>query len=200
MTSEPSHRSQRLRPVPSAPPGRRRVGEDTITAAIAGDLAAFEALVRTHDDSLRVLAYRLLGERANDALQDAYLRAFRAIQRFDYRGDAESAVRIWLHRIVYRVCMDHVRQGGRLADLVGESQLMAASPATEEAAIASVVVRRALSELGPDSRTVLVLVEILGLDYREAGEIIGISTGTVASRLHTARNQMRSALRDYKEM
>jgi RNA polymerase sigma-70 factor (ECF subfamily) len=176
------------------------LSEESITAAISGDVAAFEAVVRAYDDSLRILAYRLVGDSASDALQDAYVRAYAAIQRFDYRGDGGSALRTWLHRIVYRVCMDYLRQDSRHAELIGRSEpANVATAATDDIAISSVAVAHALSGLGADSRTVLVLVEILGLDYREAAEVIGISPGTLASRLHAARKRLRWELRDYKE-
>src|SRR5919198_1654790 len=68
----------------------------------------FAALVAEHDRDLRRLAFRVLGDRhaMDDALQDAYVKAFRSLPRF--RG--ESSPRTWLYRIVYNACVDHVRR------------------------------------------------------------------------------------------
>ena len=79
-----------------------------LAAARRGDPQAFTEVLMHHDRQLRLLAFRLLGDQhqMEDALQDAAIRAFRALPRFDGR----SALGTWLHRIVYTTCVDHLRR------------------------------------------------------------------------------------------
>ena len=76
-----------------------------------GDGAAFGALVRIFDPQLRGLAFSLLGSRElmDDVLQDAYVRAFRGLARFEARAQVST----WLHRIVYNACLDELRRARR---------------------------------------------------------------------------------------
>src|SRR6266850_352519 len=84
---------------------------DLLRRAKAGDERAFTEIVRHYDHRLRALAYRLLGDRTamDDALQDAYVKAFRALPGF--REDA--ALGTWLYQITYRACVDLQRREGR---------------------------------------------------------------------------------------
>src|ERR671929_384113 len=89
---------------------RRAADEDelVLARARAGDAEAFATLVERHDRPLRALAFRLLGDRdaMDDALQEAYVKAFRSLPRFDGR----SSVRTWLYRVVYNACVDELRR------------------------------------------------------------------------------------------
>lgn len=156
-------------------------------------------LVRHYDPGLRALAFRLLGsrERMDDALQEAYVRAYRALPRF--RGDAKLAT--WLYRIVYNACLDELeraRRGGLVLvpDLPDE-----ADPAPEpgEAAARRDELARALAGLPPEQRAAVLLVDAQGFTYRAAGRILGVPEGTVASRLSQARAVLRAALEDEEE-
>ncbi|HYH51457.1 MAG TPA: sigma-70 family RNA polymerase sigma factor, partial [Acidimicrobiia bacterium] len=96
------------------PTSARRGGEvapAVLTRAKAGDPQAFTEVVRHYDHRLRALAYRLLGDRAamDDALQEAYVKAFRALP--DFREDAGLGT--WLYQITYRACVDLQRREGR---------------------------------------------------------------------------------------
>src|SRR4029453_5950133 len=96
------------RPAPEPAPG-------VIEQAKRGDERAFEAIVRHYDSGLRALAYRLLGDtqRMDEALQNAYLKAFRALPRF--RG--ESKLSTWLYRIAYNACVDELHSSRRIVHL-----------------------------------------------------------------------------------
>ncbi len=160
----------------------------------AGDPDAFWLLVQPYDRSLRALAYRVLGSRdlMEDALQDAYLKAFRALPSF--RG--ESGLASWLYRIVYNSCLDQLRRGRSSQHTSLEDTEGAIDPRPDPADVA---VRRqdlaaALASLPADIRAAVLLVDAEGLDYREAAEVLGIARGTVASRLNRARAQLRIAL------
>ena len=170
------------------------VGADVVDRARRGDQEAFAALLRHYDPGLRALAYRLLGDRdlMDDALQEAYVKAFRALPRF--RGQARLGT--WLYRIVYNACLDELKRPSRRQDLpyedVGESPAAWTDPG-------DVVARRgdlagALARLAPEERAAVLLVDAQGFDYREAARILDVPEGTVASRLSRARASLRAEL------
>ena len=170
------------------------VSPSILAAARAGDASAFTALVEHYDPRLRTLAYHLLGDpdQTDDVLQDAYVKAFRGLSTFAGR----SALSTWLTRITYTTCIDHLRLRARLVlvpDLEPEQTLPDSPDPTDELAGRSWV-RDALRRLPPEQRAVVVLVGVQGLDYDRAAEILGVPSGTVASRLSTARTTLRSAL------
>lgn len=170
------------------------LGTGVIDAAKRGDQDAFALLIRHYDPGLRSLAYRLLGnpDRMDDALQEAYVKAFRSLSRF--RG--ESRLGTWLYRIVYNACLDELKRGRRFVQLPLEH---AADPADPRPDIAETVAGRsrlaeALAELAVEERAAVLLVDAQGFDYRSAGEVLGVPEGTVASRLNRARAALRRAL------
>jgi RNA polymerase sigma-70 factor (ECF subfamily) len=175
----------------------RRAHEEAVVLdrARGGDRDAFAELVRRHDSGLRTLAYRLLGDRdrMDDALQETYVRAFRALPRF--RGD--SSFSTWLYRIVYNACLEELGRARRVADDVRLDAV--AEPADPSAQLEDTIVLRsrladALADLGPEDRAAVLLVDAQGFVYRSAGEVLGIPEGTVASRLNRARAVLRRAL------
>lgn len=158
-----------------------------------GDAAAFTELVRREDPGLRALAFRLLGDRAamDDALQDAYVRAFRAIGTFEGR----SGFGTWLYRIAYRSCVDELRRRGQhhWASLDDDAAaVVAREPAVDVAARLDLA--EALQGLPVEQRASVLLVDAQGFTYHEAGAILGIPPGTVASRLSRARATLRAGL------
>jgi RNA polymerase sigma-70 factor, ECF subfamily len=166
-----------------------------LAAARRGEPRAFTEVLMHHDRQLRLLAFRLLGDehQMEDALQDAALRAFRALPGFDGR----SSLGTWLHRIVYTTCVDHLRRR--------PAQAPAAPPATAENVpdptsdpldrlVAWESLAAALDQLPPEQRVALLLIDQEGYDYRTAGEIIGVPSGTVSSRVSTARATVRRLL------
>ena len=85
---------------------------ELVARILAGDRHAFTEVLRRHDDRLRGLAWKLLGgdpHRMDDALQDAYVRAYRALPRFRQDADLGS----WLYRITYNACIDELRRAKR---------------------------------------------------------------------------------------
>jgi RNA polymerase sigma-70 factor, ECF subfamily len=165
-----------------------------VEAARAGDRHAFDEIVVCYDSRLRTLAGQLLTDRADadDALQEAYLKAYRALPRF--RG--ECALGTWLYRITYRCCLDHLRrlpgrptplddlgearpeEGGDPMDLVDSTDML----------------RDALSRLTPTQRAVLFLVYCEDVSYEDAARILGVPIGTVGSRASSARAALRAVL------
>lgn len=164
-----------------------------VEQAQAGDQRAFTALLREHDDKMRGLAFQLLGTQAamDDALQDAYLKAYTALPRF--RQDA--AFGTWLYRVVYTTCIDHLRRTNRRRE-VGLS-VVPDEPTRHDQAEDYATrdeVSRALATLTPDHKTALILIDREGLSYEEASVVLDTPAGTIASRLNRARTAFRAAL------
>jgi RNA polymerase sigma-70 factor, ECF subfamily len=163
--------------------------------ARGGDHEAFAAVVRLYDAKLRGLAFRVLGDRdrMDDALQEAYVRAFRALPRF--RGDARMGT--WLFRITYNACLDELARGRKVTHVPLDELVEQASgePQPGEALARRSEVADALRALPADERAVVFLVDVHGYDYAKAAELVGVPVGTVASRLSRARVSLRRALR-----
>jgi RNA polymerase sigma-70 factor, ECF subfamily len=175
------------------------VARAVLERARDGDHDAFAAVVRLYDRRLRGIAYRVLGDRdrMDDALQEAYVRAFRALPRF--RGDAR--VGTWLFRITYNACLDELARARKTTYVALDELVEQASEGLEleESFDARSEVSAALTELSPDERAVVFLVDVEGFDYTSASRVLGIPVGTVASRLNRARAALRSALRPETE-
>jgi len=176
------------------------VEPDDVSAALLnrarqGDEEAFATIVHVYDRRLRGLAYRVLGDtnRMDDALQEAYVRAFRALPRF--RGDARLST--WLFRITYNACLDELAKANKVSHLPLDMLVEQASAAPDPGDALGLrdELAAALSALAPEERAALVLVDAEGFDYSAAAKILDIPVGTVASRLNRARSSLRGALR-----
>jgi RNA polymerase sigma-70 factor (ECF subfamily) len=170
------------------------VSPNVLERARVGDHEAFAAVVRLYDRRLRGIAYRVLGdrERMDDALQEAYVRAFRALPRF--RGDAR--VGTWLFRITYNACLDELARSRKTMHVpLDELVEQASDPAELEDALACRgELADAFATLSRDERAAVFLVDVEGYDYGGASEILGVPVGTVASRLNRARKALRCSL------
>lgn len=170
------------------------VGRDVVDRARSGDQEAFAALIKHYDPGLRSLAYRILGDRdqMDDALQEAYVKAFRGLPRF--RGDSKLGT--WLYRIVYNACLDELGRSRRVVqfplDDTAERSSFGSDPGDAVASRRDLAA--ALAGLPPEERAAVLLVDAQGFDYRDAGDVLGIPVGTVASRLNRARATLRAAL------
>lgn len=161
-----------------------------IRAARAGDTDAAEALVRRHFARAWRAAYAITGRReaADDAVQDAFERVFRTLDRFD---DARPLAP-WLHRIVVNCALSGLRGVARTRSL---SQTLSAGPLSDPHLRASVSeALEAMSTLDADKRAVVALRLLLGYTSKETAEILGTTEGTIHSRLSRALEQMRVAL------
>ena len=162
-----------------------------IAAAKAGDLVAFEALVRRYQtDVLRLVLHivRDMGA-AEDATQEAFVRTFRFLGR--YRG--ESKFSTWLFSIARNCALDELRRskkGGEpreifdteLADRASDAQL-------------GIEIREAMGELPLDLREAVILIDMFGMSYREAASVVRTAEGTLKSRVHRARQMLITALK-----
>jgi RNA polymerase sigma factor (sigma-70 family) len=158
----------------------------------------WEEVVRNHSARVYRLSYRLTGNAhdAEDLTQDVFLRVFRSLHRFQ-PGTFEG----WLHRITTNLFLDGARRRQKirfdgLAD-GAEERLPSAWPTpSEELADADLDhdVAAALAALRPEFRAAVVLCDIEGLSYEEISAVLDIKIGTVRSRIHRGRAQLRAAL------
>ena len=158
----------------------------------------WEQLVRDHGARVYRLAYRLTGNPhdAEDLTQDVFVRVFRSLHRFQ-PGTFEG----WLHRITTNLFLDGARRRQKIRfDGLGEGsdeRLRSAWPnPSEQLADADLDhdVAAALSALPPEFRAAVVLCDIEGLSYEEISEVLDIKIGTVRSRIHRGRAQLRISL------
>ena len=151
---------------------------------------ALVAVMADNDDRLRALAYHLLGSRdaMDDVLQEVYLKAHRRLASF--RGDSSLAT--WLHRITYTTCMDRLRRQRWVRPAPPEEIEDALVPNTGESDALALrdQLHRALAVLSPERCAAVLLVLRDGHTYAEAGEILGVPAGTVASRVSQGRRQL----------
>ena len=168
-----------------------------VKAAQLGNRAAFEWLVRRHQKRAFAVALGVLHhqEDARDACQDAFLRAFRAIQQFD----GHSQFTTWLHRIVVNICIDRIRHKSAagvvaLDDVDGVLAGDDDPLRTVEGLQLGGRIGAALAQLTTNHRTALVLREVQGLSYQEIAAAMKCSIGTVMSRLFHARKKMQALL------
>ncbi|QGF23323.1 RNA polymerase sigma factor SigM [Raineyella fluvialis] len=169
--------------------------EELLAAHVSGDPLAFSVLIGRHQDRLWSVAVRTLGdpEDAADALQDAYLRAFRRAHTF--RGDAR--VSTWLHRIVINACLDRIRYLKRRPTAPLDPERMPADPPDDTAGeILADAVTQALAQINPDQRAALILVDMEGFSVEEAAAMLGCAPGTIKSRCSRGRARLAVLLRD----
>jgi RNA polymerase sigma-70 factor (ECF subfamily) len=158
-----------------------------------GDDAAFAELVDLDGDLSYAIAYRILRdpERAQDAVQQAFLLAWRELPRL---RDPER-FGVWLHRLVVNACYEEYRRYRRWS--VNVRALPVDGPATSDATIAideRDALERAFQTLSPEHRTVIVLHHHAGYPLASIAEVTGVPLGTVKSRLHYATRTLRGAL------
>lgn len=168
-----------------------------VRAAQNGDHDAFESLLRRNDPELRILATRIVGWSAtDDVLQEAYLRAFRALAKFE---PGRGSFKAWLCRIVYSCSIDWLRQSRRRTDRdvgmrLDNRESASPAPGPQEIAASRAHLAAVFDALPVDERVAAILVDGLGFDYVSAGRIVKVAPGTLASRLHRARKRVRQAL------
>lgn len=192
---------------PSADDLARRRDLHLVERATDGDLDAFNALVESHQDHLYALVVRLVPDRdqAADAVQEAFLHAYRNLRSF--RG---GSVRSWLGRIAINAALDAQRARRRrpaqpYPELEDDAWQPPAGEASdpERTAVARERIRaldEALARISDDQRTAIVLFDVEGYDYLEIAEITRVSLGTVKSRIHRGRLALRELLADRLEL
>jgi RNA polymerase sigma-70 factor, ECF subfamily len=180
-----------------------------IEQALAGHSAAFGQLVQKYQDRLYHTVVHVVGnaEDAKDAVQETFVQAFLKLESFH----GASAFYTWLYRIAFNVSITHRRRKGamRAAEQVALTDgHMRISPEGHARGVAEGPgermerdercrqVRHAISQLPEEYRVVLVLREMDGCCYETIAEILDLPVGTVRSRLHRARMQLREQLKE----
>ena len=182
-------------------PEERTVGELALVESLRrGKAEAFETLVVTYQHRVFSIALRMLGDRgeAEEVAQEVFLRVHRSIQSF--RGEAKLST--WLYAITSRLCLNRLKSPGRQRR-VGEAALARIANghpdpgATLEASELQGALHRAIAELDEERRIVVVLRDLHGLAYEEIAAALDLELGTVRSRLHRARMELKQRLEGY---
>ena len=178
----------------------------------ANEDAAYDELVRTYSASMFHIAYRMLGDNAeaSDIVQEIFLKVFRNIGGFK----GEAALKTWIFKIAFSEILNRLRWWKRrhrsstvsLDDQpngngTGPGQSLASSTPTPEQALQSkeqeAAIQQALGRLSREHRSIIVLRDIEGFSYNEIADVLGVSIGTVKSRLARARSDLKKSLMCY---
>jgi RNA polymerase sigma-70 factor (ECF subfamily) len=190
-------------------------GEDsdleTVQKVQAGDTDAFEVLIKHHDKMVFNLLYRMLGdyEDASEVAQEVFLSAFRSIRRFR----AESSFSTWLYRIAVNQAKNRLKAASDLKRRTIPLEI--ADPDRDGRPISGIFypgldpaqeaeeqeihdrVHRELNRLDKDDRVLILLRDLQDVPYEEMTKILGVPLGTVKSRLHRARQALKTRLAPY---
>jgi RNA polymerase sigma-70 factor (ECF subfamily) len=179
-----------------------------IERLIARDERAFNEVVRTYERRIFALALRMMGDRAEaeDLAQEVFVQVFKAIGSF--RG--ESKLSTWIYRIAVNLSKNRtkylrVRHSSEQDELAAVEERAGLGDPNDAKNVARIerpdemmagreteqVVRRAILQLEPSFRECLVLRDVEDLSYEEIGQITGLPEGTVKSRIHRARSQLK---------
>ena len=176
-----------------------RTGDDShlVDRVRRGDPRAFEELVIANQHRVFGVALRMLRNRAEaeEVAQEVFLRVHRALD--DFRGEAKLST--WLYAIASRLCLNRLASGERRMAREGEESLERlradADPAAHvERGELEAALRRAIDELPDERRIVVVLRDLDGLSYEEIAAALELPLGTVRSRLHRARMDLKEKL------
>lgn len=197
----------------SEAPHQQRISDEALVAACRrGEAAAFGRLVTRYQDRVYNLILRMVGhgEDARELTQDAFLHALQSLTRFK----GESRFYTWLFRIAVNAALSHRRRTARAGflslqqlkdetgiepDLPRPDRHDEDGPADCQRNEVRRLVAEALETLDPDARAIVVLKDIEGCDYQQIGAILQIPLGTVKSRLHRARMELKARLAETME-
>ena len=162
-----------------------------------GEMPSWAELVEEHADSVYRLAFRLAGNQqdAEDLTQETFMRVFRNLKTYK-PGTFEG----WLHRITTNLFLDMVRHRSKIRmEALPEDyeRVPGTAPTPEQVYTASNLdpaLQAALDELGPEFRVSVVLCDVVGMSYEEIAKTLGVKMGTVRSRIHRGRSQLRASL------
>ena len=178
-----------------------------IERASGGDPSAFNRLMAQHENRMYAVALRMCANRedAQDCLQEAMLRVYRAIGSFK----GQSTFSTWVYRITMNTCLDELRrkknrQNTSLDNLVD----MGWSPTDDGAGPEKQALMHemrekmhgAIRELPDDMRAAVVLRDIQGFSYDEIAQMLEINVGTIKSRISRGREKLREKLKEYSEL
>ena len=189
-----------LTPVPGLAVEGERSDHELVQDARGGDKQAFEALVRRYSERAFRAAYRILRDpsASEEIMQEAFIKAYKGLPAFESR----SSFYTWLYRITVNLALDRRRSELRAPRVEWEDgvatqvEARAVQPSTGDPELASQrrqvreIIAQGIHQLPEGQQEVLLLREVEGLSYQEIATSVGISKGTVMSRLHYARKKM----------
>lgn len=175
--------------------------QELVLQARDGSREAYSLLVEKYQRKVFQMAYSFTGNRetADDLTQDVFVKAWLALPRFGFRSEFGT----WLYRIAVNHAKDFLRKSKKIREVplqdAGEMTLavegdLEAAEREKEARATRDFVRRGLAALPDKHRIILTLRDIQGLSYEDIAGILGISPGTVDSRIHRARRRLRTIL------
>jgi RNA polymerase sigma-70 factor, ECF subfamily len=173
---------------------------ELVDRARQGDAQAFGQLVRRHQQRIQRLALHLLRDRAEaeDVMQETFIRAYRALARFDGRSEPYT----WFYRIAINLSLNTLRarksrrttteaDDARLDAILSEKQTMSDAPDDAARNQLYAALSQGIDELSDTLRTTLVLVCIDGRSHEDAAIVLGAPEGTIAWRVHEARRKLK---------
>ena len=176
-----------------SPASTRANDSDDVRAAAAGDRHAFQRLYQLHVGRVHGAVYRLAGydhARAEDLTQDAFVRAWQKLPGFRH----ESAFGTWLYRLAVNVALMDIRARGADPVSMLDDEHLPDTGETPFCAAEREELERAIGQLPPRARAVLVLHDIEGWRHEDIGSELGMAVGTSKAQLHRARGLLRKVL------
>ncbi len=171
-----------------------------------GDVAAFETLIKGQERIVYNIAYRMINNNddAYDLSQEIFIKIFRNLRHFN----GQSSFSTWVYRIAVNACIDEIRKRKGKTNVSIDQELegddgsykkefVSKSSTPEEAILrkeAQLEIRKALNALSEEHKVVIILREIHGMSYEEIASIVGMSLGTVKSRISRARSQFKQEI------
>ena len=175
-------------------PAERHDDQALVARAQAGDVDAFEALVRAHTREVYVHAVRFFGDEqtAEDVVQEVFIKVYRSLRSFD----GTAAFSTWLYRVTRNTCLDAVRSGKRRPVPIDpvDAALEAGPDDLADTVAVSAAIESGMRALPPEDRDALQAVTLFGLSYAEASKALGVPAGTVKSRVFRARRALIASL------
>jgi RNA polymerase sigma-70 factor (ECF subfamily) len=176
-----------------SPASMRANDSDDVRAAAAGDRQAFQRLYQLHVGRVHGAVYRLAGydhARAEDLTQDAFIRAWQKLPGFRH----ESAFGTWLYRLAVNVALMDIRARGADPVSMLDDEHLPDTGETPFCAAEREELERAIGQLPPRARAVLVLHDIEGWRHEDIGSELDMAVGTSKAQLHRARGLLRKVL------
>jgi RNA polymerase sigma-70 factor (ECF subfamily) len=173
-------------------------GNNLIKRVQKGDKDAFRLLVEKYQGNIFSYAYRMTGskEEAKDLAQEVFIRVYTNLSGFNMNSKFLS----WALRITYNLCVDHLRKKRPVQVAIDDDfEDVYTGDGPEERLLIkekSLRVKKAISELKPEQRAVVVLAHYHELSYKEIAGVLGITESLVRNRLYTARKTLSNLLRD----
>jgi len=182
---------------------KENTDQEIIQRVIAGERKAYAELINRHKDKAMTLAVRMLKnhQEAEEALQDAFIRAFRALPGFEWK----SSFSTWFYRIVFNVCSSMLSKRGDKAmvslDEENDEQLSLQLSAMDDEPDVTVeqqeltdIIKKEIAAMEAKYSAILTMFFLQEMSYEEIMEVTGLPLGTVKNRLFRARSALRNAV------